>query len=457
MTIGCPVACALVLGDDGGVPLASGSLGEARGGYNAMDWTRRRFLESSAALAANATAAVSSLRPEVPQYFGLDPFIEANRGAVFIRRTRVAHRRDAAGMRAEGLRLGREIFVPMDRPGIPISHRVILKPNVLTRATAEGPEVNWGTDPDLYEGLLLALRELGLKKFHFAEANYRTATSRSSSHYDDIHVRHGVEVCEPERRARHYREGFEMNWSRPPEAVVYRQVPHYPPINEPGTWLFNIAKWRSHGMCLTQACKNAQGLAVWPFQRFCSGWPMVTGVPDYMKPYICPDVVERITRYLESHRRMGYSRYQSTAPLGPLEQEIWAHKTCDNLSVLKFGLSMIEAIYARNEDPSDRVSEFLPNLVMFAKDPFRLDLVGLWLGGHEPGNVHFHRIAKERGLSDTFNPWEVPVYEWTEGRPVPRKLTDFPRTFLKTYYLQKEGEPRYHLVNEPFDYDRVKL
>jgi hypothetical protein len=40
---------------------------------------------------------------------------------------------------------------------------------------------------------------------------------------------------------------------------------------------------------------------------------------------------------------------------------------------------------------------------------------------------------------------------------VARKLTDFPRTFLKTYYLQKAGEPRYHLVNEPFDYDRVKL
>jgi len=96
-------------------------------------------------------------------------------------------------------------------------------------------------------------------------------------------------------------------------------------------------------------------------------------------------------------------------------------------------------------------------MVMFGKDPIRLDLVGLWLGGHEPGNVHFYRIAKERGLSNTFNPWEVPVYEWTEGRPVRRKLTDFPRTLLKTYYLQTEREPLYHMADEPFDYDRVKL
>jgi uncharacterized protein (DUF362 family) len=125
--------------------------------------------------------------------------------------------------------------------------------------------------------------------------------------------------------------------------------------------------------------------------------------------------------------------------------------------VLKPGLAMIEGIVGRDGNGFGFGQDYLTNLVMFGKDPFRVDLIGLYLGGHEPGNVNMYRIAKERGLSDTFNPWEVPVYEWTEGRPVPRKLTDFPRTFLKTYYLQKEGEPRYHLVNEPFDYDRVKL
>ena len=36
------------------------------------------------------------------------------------------------------------------------------------------------------------------------------------------------------------------------------------------------------------------------------------------------------------------------------------------------------------------------------------------------------------------------------GRAAPRKLTDFPRTPIKTYYLQRDGEPQYHLVDEPF-------
>jgi hypothetical protein len=413
-----------------------------------MELTRRSFLATGFAA---TTAAFGEVRPS---HFDLHPFIEANPKAVFIRRTHVAGRLDFAGLRREGLSLGRSIFQPRSGSGIPTSHRVVLKPNVLTRME-RGTQVNWGTDPDFYDGLLTALHEVGLRKFHYVEANYRS--SRWSTKYDDIHERFGVDVLDPQRRPAHYRRDFGMNWAKPHEAVVYDRVPHYPPIHESGTWLFNIAKWRSHGMCLTQACKNAQGLAVWPFQRFCPGWAMVTGAPDHMKPFICRDVEAKVNRYLESHRRMGYRRYESTAQLSPVHQEIWAHKTCDHLSTLKFGLHMIEAIYAKNEDPEDPVRDFLPNFVMFGKDPFRLDLIGLWLGGHEPGNVHFYRIAKERGLSDTFNPWDVPVYEWTGEGPVARKLTDFTRTMLKTYYLQVGNEPLYHMVNEPFDYGRYKL
>jgi hypothetical protein len=93
---------------------------------------------------------------------------------------------------------------------------------------------------------------------------------------------------------------------------------------------------------------------------------------------------------------------------------------------------------------------------MFGKQNFRLDVIGLYLGGHEPGNVHLYRIAKERGLTDTFNPWEIPVYEWVGGRAVPRKLSDFPRTPLRSVYLPRANEPRLHMLNEPFDYEKNK-
>jgi hypothetical protein len=99
----------------------------------------------------------------------------------------------------------------------------------------------------------------------------------------------------------------------------------------------------------------------------------------------------------------------------------------------------------------------MANMVMFGKHPFLLDVIGLYLAGHEPGNVHLYRIAKERGLTHTFNPWEIQIFEWTDGGPVERKLSDFPRTELKTIYLTRKNETALHLVNEPFDYDRHKV
>ncbi|HZT30031.1 MAG TPA: DUF362 domain-containing protein [Bryobacteraceae bacterium] len=425
-----------------------------------MTISRRDLLRAGAVAAAGAAAGVdlAAAPARLPQaYFGVHPFIEANPKAVFIRRTHVPHKMAEDAKRKEGLTLAREIFVPMDRPGVPVSHRIVLKPNVCSVHDRRRPDVeNWGTgtDPQFYEGMVMGLQELGLKKFHFVEANnFHEWNLRG---FVDINERLGVQMNECERRVRNFKEGYEMTWTKVPEAVVYSRIPHYAPVNEPDTWLLNIAKWKAHGMCLTQSVKNEQGLVVLPYVRFCPGWKMVTGVPDFMKPDIHPRVETVVNKFFERHVKMGYSRYDSPAQLSPMHQEIWAHKTLDNMSVLKTGLAMIDGIYGRDGNGFGIGNDYLTNLVMFSKDKFRLDLIGLYLGGHEPGNVHLYRIAKERGLSDTFNPWEVPIYEWVDGQAVPRKLTDFPRTPLKTYYLQRRGEPEYHLVNEPFDYDKHK-
>ena len=408
--------------------------------------TRREFLASAAAVRA----------PQAAPYFGLHPFIEANPKAVFIRRTHVAHKMDAERKRAEGLMLAREIFVPLREGGIPVSHKIVLKPNI-TSVRNNRPEVeNWGTgtDPDFYEGLLMGLEELGVRRFHFAESNLYYAWHYRG--FMDIHERHGVRMSEPEQRLDLERGNAEIHWSTVPEAVVYRRIPHYAPVGDTDSWLLNVAKWKAHSMCLTQSVKNEQGLVAAPYVRFCPGWSMVTGVPEHMKENIAPNVEERVKRYFEGHRRNGFARYfgADEQKVSPIAQEIWAHKTCDNQSVLKTGFAMIEGIYGRDGDGFGVGDDYLTNIVMFSKHKFRLDLVGLWLGGHEPGNVYLYRIAKERGLSDTFNPWDVPVFEWMDGKPEPRKLSDFPRTPLKSPYLTMPGEPAYHLANERFDYDK---
>ena len=424
---------------------------------NRRDFLRTTALAAAAGAIPGVRLAEASLG--IPQdYFGLHPFIESNPKAVFIRRTHVPHKMDEAAKLREGHTLAKEIFVPMAQPGIPVTHRIVLKPNFMSVHDPHRPDVdNWGTgtDPQFYEGMITGLKEVGLKKFHFVEADeYYLWNVRG---FVDINERLGVVMNEPDRRPRHFRESWDMNWSTVPDPVIFKRIPHYAPVNEPDTFLLNIAKWKAHGMCMSLSVKNEQGLVVVPYVEFCAGWKMVTRVPEFMKADINPNAEPLVKKLFESHVKMQYHRYQSTAELSPIHQEIWAHKACDHMSVMKTGLAMIEGIYSRDGDGFNEGQDYLTNLVMFSKDKFRLDVIGMYLGGHEPGNVNLFRIAKERGLTDTFNPWEIPVYEWVNGAATPRKLSDFTRTPLKTYYLQLHGEPLYHLVNEPFDYDRYKV
>ncbi len=234
-------------------------------------------------------------------WFGLHPFIEKNPKAVFIRRTRVTEKMDAAAKLREGLSLAREIFVPMDAPGVPVTHRIILKPNatgVYDRRRA--PEENWGvgTDPQFYEGVVKGLQELGLRRFHFIESTtYDTWNLRG---FNDINERLGVEIGEPQPRPRHLRDGDGINWAKVPDGVVYKRIPHYAPVGEPDTWLLNIAKWKAHSMCLTQAVKNEQGLVAHPYTNFCSGWRAVLGVADLVKPDINPRVEQVVNGLLRA-------------------------------------------------------------------------------------------------------------------------------------------------------------
>jgi len=430
-----------------------------------MSLTRRDVLQCGLAAVAGSLAPVARTSRAAPaSYFGLHPFIEQNPKAVYIRRTHVAHKMDADAKRAEGLRLARAIFVPRSEPGVPVSHKIVLKPNATSLAPNRRPaEELWGTgtDPQFYEGIVTGLKELGLARFTFIDSTSYADWNRRG--LLDINERLGVFTQDPERRSRHLREGWELTWSKVPEGVVFQRIPHYAPVNEPDTWLLNIAKWKGHSMGLTLTVKNEQGLVVHPFTQFCGGWRSILNDNPDIKPEVNPNVEKLVNAALERHTKMGYSRYDTQGSrangttIHPLEQEIWAQKTCDNMSTLKTGLAMIEGISGRDGDGFYVGDDYLTNLVMFGKDKFRVDIVGLWLGGHEPGNVHLYRIARERGLSDTFCPWDVPVYEWTDDGPIARRLTDFTRTPLRTPYLPRDGEAALHMLDEPFDYDRHKV
>ena len=119
--------------------------------------------------------------------------------------------------------------------------------------------------------------------------------------------------------------------------------------------------------------------------------------------------------------------------------ELWAHRTVDNHAASPMGLHIIEGIYGRdgdfnwgpnpfgNENNYDgRAWDYMTNVVIFGKSPYLVDIVGHWLGGHEPGNFGLFHIAMERGKLDVMNPMHIPVYEWQDGVAVRRPLAASP-------------------------------
>jgi hypothetical protein len=141
--------------------------------------------------------------------------------------------------------------------------------------------------------------------------------------------------------------------------------------------------------------------------------------------------------------------------------EAWVNRTIDSYSLIRSSvlLNIIEGVYAQNGDGfvrgpgQNREPEvFMTNMLIFGRDAFRVDIIGHWLGGHEPGNFGLFHIGKERGVSTALNPHNIPVYRWEDSGPKLASLDQFARTPLTTPYLAKKGEAQFHLCNEPFAY-----
>ncbi|MBK8882945.1 MAG: T9SS type A sorting domain-containing protein [Bacteroidales bacterium] len=148
---------------------------------------------------------------------------------------------------------------------------------------------------------------------------------------------------------------------------------------------------------------------------------------------------------------------------GGIWQETWATRCLDNNSVTFAGLHIIEGIYGRDGNflhgptPDDLATDYMTNYIIFGRNQFYVDIIGHYLGAHEPGNFGLFHMALERGMITTINPRNIPVYEWDKDTgPSLANLTSFERFPLKTYYLQRDfdgqNEPYWHLVNEPYIY-----
>jgi hypothetical protein len=408
---------------------------------------RRRFFGRLAGLGATALVRPDDLvlgatAAPPPSPLSVHPFVAAHPEAVFIRRTNVAAKTDGAAIRRESRALFEKVFVlgkGKGRPGAPV---VAIKPN-LTSTKKTGLTHAIVTDPFAVEGLVDALTESGVPAGSIY-AREGLMVEQPTTGYPEMALRTGVHYGDT-----HAREPLTIEC---PDGVVFRRTRYLGPFATPGSFLVNVAKQKSHSMGLTLCVKNLQGTNVPPYIRFCGG--INPAIADAFQP----DAQAHVDDLYEKHRRAGLPRWDTAKGAW---MEMWAQRTIDHYALVRptVGLHVIEGVYAQNGDgfdggpgPSGLPEVFLTNVIVFGRDAFRVDIVGHWLGGHEPGNFGLFHLAKERGVSTALDPRNVPVYEWTKRGPKLAPLDSFARQPLTTLYLQREGEERFHLCDEPFAY-----
>ena len=471
-------------------------------------FNRRDFLKSSSLLCGSlgfiGRASIFTAASKPSGYFGVHPFVEHHPEAVFILRTHVDYKTNSDACKRVGLDFGRWVFVPMDSTGIPVTHNIAAKPNLTAHQTVDEKRgfaledtMGIATDVFFVEGLFESLKELGVAgtRMHVRDANGASVIEPRG--YVAMGQRVGATVVGARTRIETREDANNAGafvWKDVPGGVVHTQIPYLWPFNAPNSWNLNVAKFKAHAMGLTLASKNWQGAHPSPFQGYCRKWPDIESLQKLEKLINKECIVPKVHEVVEAN----FKRHTGTIPrwetpdvtrndpgyvrqyhYDSLCMELWAQRTIDNHAASPMGLHIVEGIYGRDgdfnwgpnpfgsensKDPwlnalshDGRAWDYMTNIVIFGKSPYLVDIVGHWLGGHEPGNFGLFHIAMERGKLNVMNPMNIPVYEWQDGVAVRRPLTSFTRTPLRTSYLHQHHtkEPLWHLCNEPFDYTKV--
>jgi hypothetical protein len=445
---------------------------------------RRDFLSITASCGVAAYINPVFGKSGVSEYIGLHPFIDMHQDAVFIMKTSVDVKTNSVSKQNAGYSFAKQVFTKRDTPGISLADLISIKPNLTYTSGIGNTDDGMGivTDRCFMEGMINGMIECGFSKdkMYMREGNtlgdgycYKDYTTTG---YAGIAERTGVHLFDLPSGRNTYdvksadlQSGTEVIWMDVPDGTVFKRIGYLAPFNQENSWLLNVAKFKAHGMGMTLCAKNLQGCCIVPYVRFCDTLDDFAKYTSTVTADFQSGIKDRIDSLYKKHVADGIPRWDRPGDNGAIDftsgygMELWAQRTCDSLSVTKTGLSVIEGIYGRNGNgfvngpgAGGLAEDHMSNIIIFGKNPFLVDIIGIWLSGHEPGNFGFYHIAKERGLLSTLNPSEIPLYEWGAGTPVLSSLNKFTRTELVTTYLRKNyndgTETEYHLVNEPFNY-----
>lgn len=397
----------------------------------------------------------------------LRPEILGNPRAVFLIETNVNASRDARGfftdarpqLFEEGKRVVSQIFVKGSKKG----GSTMIRPNFTTTPdNVLSPVVGIITSPDFIAGFSEGLRDIGNTNIITSARGSNVRMHRKTGIYD-VFDRYGINLIEANYRRFSDYDKKELNWHKVPNPVVWNKIPTNRPIGDKDNFFINMPKLKNHNLGLTTlSVKNLQGAVPTGYGHYCNRWDqleyLVKMSYDIDWGHFEKDYYENVESAFLKHRAAGFKHwdYEGLYPIyekkggweafkkvkgdpkkvrefmsdidGPLMwDEMWTQRALDSSSAIIPNLNIIEGIIGRDGSGFDTGRDELTNVIVIGMSSLEVDAVGSYIMGHDPNELPYTRIGKERGLGES-DPAAIRIYRIRNGEIVPvRNLSDIKR------------------------------
>ncbi len=386
------------------------------------------------------------------------PEILNNPRAVFLIETHISIPRDERGFFTEarqelektGKELVRNIFVGGNKKG----GSTLVKPNFTTVPdNVLSPVVGINTSSDFVAGFVEGLREIGNKNVIISDRGTNVRNHRKTGIYS-VFDKHEINMIEANYLKFSHYSKKELNWHRVPNPVVWKRIPTCRPVGDNDNIFINMAKLKSHNLGLTTlTLKNLQGVVPTGYGQYCNTW---SGLPilakhsyqiNYSRDFVS-DYQERIEAAFLKHRVAGfkYWDYESYYPqyerrggwkafkkikddpekvnefIKGIENLMWDEQWCqraiDSAEAIKPSINIIEGVIGSDGSGFDTGKDELCNIILVGLSILEIDSVGSYIMGHDPEELLYTRIARERGLGEN-NPERIKLYWIKNGEIIP--------------------------------------
>lgn len=405
--------------------------------------------------------------------------IRDNPRAVFLMRTHVDARKDSSGhyteaspqLESAGNEVARQLFVKGDIKG----GSTFIKPN-FTFAPEHCHNRTTGvySSPDFIVGMAEHLRNIGNTNLICGEGPTNAQNHRSGGIYGAFDPAGILMIEAGYERFSHFKKD-ELNWHKVENSPIWKRIPSIRPVGDKDNFLINISSMKCHLTGLTTlAVKNLQGIAPKGYGQFCTSWdalePGARNAGINFKRDFHKDFYQRIEAEFVKHMKAGFKRWDRHGSyrkyvekggwdafrkvkdndadrnefmkgIGALmRHEMWMHRGLENAVALKPQLNIVEGIISLDGEElnRDKIGEDqLTNMIIAGISPFEVDAVGSYIMGHDPKEIWYTRVAKERGFGECdVNKIDVYWIENGEIRPI-KNISEIPRYRIGLNWARK--------------------